>query len=320
MSDRSLVDVAWQIDELICDDRVRIRFLAQCWEYLRLTQEKGWPNPLPFVGDPDQVHEIPDEVRGIKNRRPLELCAQYAVLAAIHEAHLHPSRPIVDPAPWPDGAAVWVLPTWESPMVQNNVTWAWVVLGARDLVPTDHQLRNLDACLAAVRKDLTEWLVKEFVGLPGNEAGARSTRHVTMMPTPPPADAGVPFPLSDVDAVTRTPQGVLPAAHNDEGQQFRLQPVGPEAPHFLRWNGQRLKIGKGRSKLSWLLLRFFWQRDSANYEDLQGHDKPWLDPVNDSTVVTAVTRFNNDMPDRFPWRLRTKNRTVYKESRENLAK
>jgi hypothetical protein len=94
---------------------------------------------------------------------------------------------------------------------------------------------------------------------------------------------------------------------------------GPEAPHWLWLNNIRHRIGKGRSRLSWQLLQYFWLRDSATYEDLQGSDKPWPDPVNDSAVSTAVNRFNTDMPRGFRWKLVTKNRCVAKESRENPA-
>ena len=89
-------------------------------------------------------------------------------------------------------------------------------------------------------------------------------------------------------------------------------PDGPEAPHWLRWNGKRIRIGIGRSQRSWGLLEYFWRRDSANYEDLCGPDKPWLDSVGDSAIATAVNRFNSEMPFGFPWILATKNRRVYK--------
>jgi len=95
---------------------------------------------------------------------------------------------------------------------------------------------------------------------------------------------------------------------------------GPEPPHWLWFNGKRHRIGTKRSRLSWLLLEYFWARDSAIYEDLQGPGKPWLDPVTDSAVATAVNRFNNEMPAGFPWKLITKGRHVAKESGENPAK
>jgi hypothetical protein len=96
-------------------------------------------------------------------------------------------------------------------------------------------------------------------------------------------------------------------------------PDGPEAPHWLWWNDERIRIGIGRSQRSWGLLQFFWGRDSASFEDLCGPGKPWLDSVSDSAIATAVNRFNNDMPSRFPWMLATKNRCVYKQSRQNPA-
>src|SRR5262249_7231754 len=96
-------------------------------------------------------------------------------------------------------------------------------------------------------------------------------------------------------------------------------PDGPEAPHWLWWNDERIRIGSGRSQRSWGLLQYFWGRDSENYEDLFGFGKPWLDSVSDSAVATAVNRFNSDMPFGFPWILATKNRCVYKKPRQNPA-
>jgi hypothetical protein len=95
---------------------------------------------------------------------------------------------------------------------------------------------------------------------------------------------------------------------------------GPEAPHWLRWNNERIRIGKGRARLSWLLLNYFWERDSSAYEDLQGPGKPWPDPVSDSAIATAVNRFNLAIPSDFQWMLATKNRYVYRQSRQNPAK
>lgn len=94
-------------------------------------------------------------------------------------------------------------------------------------------------------------------------------------------------------------------------------PDGPVPPHWLRWHGELLQVGSRRSRLSWKLLHHFWRRNSAAYEDLQGPDLPWPDPVTDSAVATAVNRFNNDVPNDFPWKLATKERSVVKESRRN---
>ena len=95
---------------------------------------------------------------------------------------------------------------------------------------------------------------------------------------------------------------------------------GPEPPHWLWWNGTRYRIGKTRSQLSWRLLQYFWDRESATYEDLQEPGRPWPDPVSDSAVATAVNRFKTDIPSGFPWKLVTKGRCVTKEFRENPAK
>jgi hypothetical protein len=97
-------------------------------------------------------------------------------------------------------------------------------------------------------------------------------------------------------------------------------PDGPEAPHWLWLKNQRYQIGKKRSRISWVLLLYFWNRESATYEDLQGPGKPWPDPVTDSAVSTAANRFNTEMPSGFPWKLVTKGRCVARESRENPAK
>lgn len=116
-------------------------------------------------------------------------------------------------------------------------------------------------------------------------------------------------------------RGVLAAASpTDKCSQSGTRNDGPEPPHWLQWKKKRYRIGTGRSKLSWRLLNHFWNRDSAAYEDLQGPDKPWLDPVGDSSVATAVNRFNTHLPTGFPWKLTTKDRFVTKQSRENPAR
>jgi hypothetical protein len=107
---------------------------------------------------------------------------------------------------------------------------------------------------------------------------------------------------------------------SDADQRVRPgHPNGPEAPHWLWWNDECIRIGIGRSQLCWKLLRFFWQRNWATYEELCGPDKPWLDSVSDSAIATAVNRFKNAMPDGFLWILATKDRCVYKQSRQNPA-
>jgi hypothetical protein len=111
----------------------------------------------------------------------------------------------------------------------------------------------------------------------------------------------------------------VPAPAAIPGQQPANHPDGPEDPHWLRLNGERHRIGQGRSKLSFLLLKYFWAKNTATYEDLQGPGQPWPDPVSDSAVATAVNRFNVEIPAALPWKLTTKNRHVTKESRENPA-
>jgi hypothetical protein len=303
MSDRPLVDLAWQVDALLAEDHVRVRFLEKCWEYLRLKVEKDWPNALPFTGDPDSGW--PEEPK-----QPGELCVSYAVLAALHEAHLS-RRETVDPAPWPQGEHVFfTLLSWKGSMLRNNRVWSVLVSEAKELHPTNHQLRSLRACLKAVKRDLK----KQAVSSTENEAGTPSTQQCTETP-PEKAGASVTVLSGDAADAVPLPEQISPAAPEGNGNS-QPRPDGPEPPHWLWCKGERIRIGKGRSHRSWSLLSFFWQRNSAEYEDLcgQGLEKPWPDPVTDPSIVTAVTRFNKDMPSGFPWKLRTKNRTVYKES------
>jgi hypothetical protein len=125
-------------------------------------------------------------------------------------------------------------------------------------------------------------------------------------------------PASAANATAQSAQAYPEDA--SEGAREVPHPNGPEAPHWLWWANKRIRIGTDRSRLSWLLMEYFWERDFATYEDLQGDGKPWSDPVTDSAVATAVNRFKNDIPREFPWLLATKNRRVYKKSRENPAK
>ena len=88
----------------------------------------------------------------------------------------------------------------------------------------------------------------------------------------------------------------------------------PEPPCYLRWNGKRIQIGgppypsKKPPKpynISWLLLKFFWDRETASYAELQnGVDRPWRTAVDDQTIRSAINRFNNEAwPWDFPWKL-----------------
>jgi hypothetical protein len=106
------------------------------------------------------------------------------------------------------------------------------------------------------------------------------------------------------------------------GGQAKSQPDGPYPPYWVRLNGEDLRVGDGRGTLSWKLLVYFWQRQTAKYDELQGAESVWPDPISDGTVSTAVSRFNNEVPKQLPWRLKTGNRCVfkvYKESPENLS-
>jgi hypothetical protein len=115
------------------------------------------------------------------------------------------------------------------------------------------------------------------------------------------------------------PPAALSPAHglaNRQGPDGPDRPDGPEPPHWLWFKGKRHRIGRRRSRLSWLLLDYFWRRDSESFGNLQGPGLPWPDPVNDSAIATAVNRFNNALPAGFAWKLATKNRTVFKQSRD----
>jgi hypothetical protein len=135
-------------------------------------------------------------------------------------------------------------------------------------------------------------------------------------------DSNWPLPLStELTTILGEVEDRLTRALSRFAEQLRERdpkhPDGPEPPHWLWWKHKRYQIGSGRSALSWRLLDYFWNRDSARFEDLQGAGMPWSDPVNDSTIGTAVNRFANALPPGFPWTLATKNRCVFKESRQN---
>jgi hypothetical protein len=50
MAEHPLADLAWRINSLLFDDKVRERFLGQCFEYLRLRSDTTREPPLPFTG------------------------------------------------------------------------------------------------------------------------------------------------------------------------------------------------------------------------------------------------------------------------------
>jgi hypothetical protein len=89
-------------------------------------------------------------------------------------------------------------------------------------------------------------------------------------------------------------------------------PDGPEAPHWMWLTGIRHRI---ESPQAWKLLNFFWNRDAATFDELSGPEpgKIWPDPVQDSALTSAANRFQNAMPSGFPFKLRVKNRTLYRE-------
>lgn len=90
-------------------------------------------------------------------------------------------------------------------------------------------------------------------------------------------------------------------------------PDGPEDPYWLWWKGERHKVGSDRARRTYDLLMFFWRRESATFEELVGHGKPWTEAVQDHAFSNSASNFNNAMPRGFPWRLRTGGRRMFKE-------
>lgn len=90
-------------------------------------------------------------------------------------------------------------------------------------------------------------------------------------------------------------------------------PDGPEDPYWLWWNSKRHKVGSNRARRTYDLLTFFWNRESATFQELTGPGKPWTEAVQDHAFSNAASNFNNDMPRGFPWRLRTGGRRMFKE-------
>lgn len=159
---------------------------------------------------------------------------------------------------------------------------------------------------------------EELKQLPLSRAAELLKQHFRSGRTPV---AGMPagWPIGQATSLTQDPATQSIGAtlqHTAEEADEVSHADGPEAPHWLWLDNRRFRIGTDRSRLSWFLLKYFWERESAAYEDLQGLDKPWSDPVTDSAIATAVNRFNNDMPQGFPWALATKQRHVYRKSRQ----
>ncbi len=127
MSDLStLASLAWQVNELLLDERARGRFLDQCRHYLQLSTDAP-DRPRPLLIDTDDEYDIRTE-----DKPPLLLCERYAILAALHTVHCHQEAP-VDPAPWPKGAILLLHSSCRSPVYRNNLTWAALVANAKCL-------------------------------------------------------------------------------------------------------------------------------------------------------------------------------------------
>jgi hypothetical protein len=107
----------------------------------------------------------------------------------------------------------------------------------------------------------------------------------------------------------------------EENASESARPDGPLPPRWLVWNGKKHEIGSKRGKMLWKLLNFMWTRERAPFDDLfdlhaHGDGVVWTDPINDSTVTTAVNRLNALLPCDYPKRLKTLNRYVYWEPHE----
>jgi len=183
-------------------------------------------------------------------------------------------------------------------------------------------------------KDLAAWCAGELRGeylLPTIShlylaAASLKVKGLPALPSEPQTTLAV---IHALDALAECLKKLSDTADTTQGKRIdeptsseaaTVSPDGPEPPNWLRWKGKRHRIGSLRSKRSWSLLCFFWNRDSATFQELVGPGKPWPDPVSESAKISAVNRFNNDLPSGFPWRLRTANFCVEKESQENPAK
>src|SRR5687768_3833459 len=107
MNDHELSDLAWRINSLLSDPRIRRHFLRTCREYLALRADTPGP-----IGDPrgEMVHEDPgaDPCRppplpfgtdgDFDLKPPLLPCERYAILAALHEVICNQEPPVA-PAP-----------------------------------------------------------------------------------------------------------------------------------------------------------------------------------------------------------------------------
>jgi hypothetical protein len=102
----------------------------------------------------------------------------------------------------------------------------------------------------------------------------------------------------------------------DQGTQAKTpHPDGPEPPCWFWWNGERSRIGKGRSRRPWELLRYMWTRDSATFQELRGPECVWSTEIEDSTISSTVNRINAFLPVGMPRRLAIHNYcVVWRES------
>lgn len=76
---------------------------------------------------------------------------------------------------------------------------------------------------------------------------------------------------------------------------------GPQDGRWIRLKGKRHKI---ESDLTWKLIVFFWNRESAPFDELIGLEKIWEDPVDSGALSTAATRLKATASEiGLPWKL-----------------
>jgi len=157
---------------------------------------------------------------------------------------------------------------------------------------------NIVGCLKQWLIEFNEW--RSMNGPPNEVAESPKLEPPVELPTGKGVSAGLALNASRTSK-SEQPKGTEP------------HPDGPEDPHWLWLNNERHKIGNGRAKQCYDLLKYFWSRESETFQGLLGNGKPWIDPVGDNAFSVAATRFNNNMPKGFPWKLKVDGRCMFKE-------
>jgi hypothetical protein len=157
MAKHELADLAWSINSLLTDDRVRNHFRGRCRQYLTMRAETpctlprhhgnrsgndlrdgpsesvSRPPPLPFGTDGD-----------FDLKPPLKPCERYAILAALHEVVCKQESPVNHS---PEDSE-------RDPFrrIMDENTWTALLHHAENL---DNRSRsNVEACVEFVRRDL----------------------------------------------------------------------------------------------------------------------------------------------------------------------